>query len=193
MNLRHQRSDLRDSSLTNPCVCSVKKVDLNFTSSQPTFEADGRVRQMAKDLEDDSLIAKISGGDLIALEAKYHLECLTSYRNRHRSVKRAENRDTEEEDKKVNESRALRELLTHIETCVEEGESVFKLSELFALYQSRLHNLGIVKEVNRSRLKEAILKEFPEAVEQNLGRNVMFLFKASLLYMLHDMHKIHDL
>ena len=76
---------------------------------------------------------------------------------------------------------------------MEEGESVFKLSELFALYQSRLHNLGIVKEVNRSRLKEAILKEFPEAVEQDLRRNVMFLFKASLLYMLRAMHKIHDL
>ena len=64
------------------------------------------------------LIEKISGGDLITLEAEYHLECLASYRNRHRSVKRVENRDTEEVDKKVNELKALRELLTHIETYI---------------------------------------------------------------------------
>ena len=40
---------------------------------------------MAKDLRDASLLARIEGGDLIALEAKYHLSCLATFRNRHRS------------------------------------------------------------------------------------------------------------
>ena len=32
-------------------------------------------------------MARIEGGDLVALEAKYHLECLTALRNRQRSFK----------------------------------------------------------------------------------------------------------
>ena len=40
-----------------------------------TLEADSRVRSMATDLQDTALLAKIEGGDLIALDAKYHLAC----------------------------------------------------------------------------------------------------------------------
>ena len=43
-----------------------------------TFELDTRVRQCAYQLQDQRLLAKLSGGDLIAQEAKYHLQCLVS-------------------------------------------------------------------------------------------------------------------
>lgn len=33
-------------------------------------------RQMALDMQDSRQLAKISGGDLVAIEAKYHLLCL---------------------------------------------------------------------------------------------------------------------
>lgn len=42
-----------------------------------TLDADANIRRMATDLQDTALLAKISGGDLIAIEAKYHLTCLT--------------------------------------------------------------------------------------------------------------------
>ena len=45
-----------------------------------TLEADSRVRSMATDLQDTALLAKIEGGDLIALDEKYHLACLTQLR-----------------------------------------------------------------------------------------------------------------
>jgi len=38
-----------------------------------TLEANSSIRVNAKDLEDTSLLTKIEGGDLIALESKYHL------------------------------------------------------------------------------------------------------------------------
>ena len=40
---------------------------------------------MATDLQDTALVARIYGGDLFALEAKYYLTCLTEPRYRHRS------------------------------------------------------------------------------------------------------------
>ncbi len=54
-----------------------------------TLGADDNVRSMARDLQDSDLLTRIEGvGDLIALEAKYHLACLVGLRNRHRSLMR---------------------------------------------------------------------------------------------------------
>ena len=43
-----------------------------------TLEVDKSVRQMATEMQDVELMARMEGGDLVALEAKYHLECLTT-------------------------------------------------------------------------------------------------------------------
>ena len=48
------------------------------------LETDSSVCTIDKDLNDTSLLAKIEGGDLIALESKYHLSCLAKLRNHHR-------------------------------------------------------------------------------------------------------------
>lgn len=42
---------------------------------------DSNLRQMATDLQDTRLLARISGGDLVATETKYHLGCLVQYKN----------------------------------------------------------------------------------------------------------------
>ena len=42
-----------------------------------TIEADRNLHRIVTDLQDFELLAKISGGDLIAIEAKYHMKCLT--------------------------------------------------------------------------------------------------------------------
>ena len=52
-----------------------------------TLEADKTLRQMATDLQKTELMARIEGGDHVALEAKYHLECLTALHNYYRSFK----------------------------------------------------------------------------------------------------------
>ena len=68
------------------------------------------------------MLTKIEGGDLIALESKYHLSCLAKIRNRHRSYLREneENSSTVNEERKM-EARAFAELLSHIERLVQEG------------------------------------------------------------------------
>ena len=42
-----------------------------------TFHIDVRVRQCAVKLQDTALLAKLSAGDMIAQEAKYHTQCLS--------------------------------------------------------------------------------------------------------------------
>ena len=47
------------------------------------LEADESIRQMATELQETELMARMEGSDLIALEANHHLYCLTALRNRH--------------------------------------------------------------------------------------------------------------
>ncbi len=54
-----------------------------------TMGLDHELRKMATDLQDALLLARISGGDLVAIEGKYHYKCLSDYKNRHRSHMRA--------------------------------------------------------------------------------------------------------
>ena len=53
-----------------------------------TTDADSKVRKMAINLEDSALLAKIGGGDLMAIEEKYHRACLTKFRNNDRAQNR---------------------------------------------------------------------------------------------------------
>ena len=41
------------------------------------MKSDHNIRRMAIELQD----SRISGGDLIAVEAKYHFNCLSTYKN----------------------------------------------------------------------------------------------------------------
>jgi len=45
----------------------------DFTS----LAVDKKIRDMAKELEDFEMLSSISGGDLVAIEAQYHIGCLT--------------------------------------------------------------------------------------------------------------------
>ncbi|KAL9982064.1 hypothetical protein ACROYT_G010854 [Oculina patagonica] len=53
-----------------------------------TPDVDERVRECATLLSDSKLFAKLSSGDLTAIDAKYHSKCLTNLYNRTRSLKK---------------------------------------------------------------------------------------------------------
>ena len=127
-----------------------------------TFDADKNIRDIVSDLQDNQLLAQIGSGDLIAKEAKYHLKCLTSLRNRYRSHQRKFTQAREVINEKMNESRVFVELITFIEKSVNSGTLLFKLAELHSLYVDRLSDFGINKLVNKTRLKNNLLHHFPE-------------------------------
>ena len=163
------------------CVFCDEKVGVLHSFS--TMEADRNLRRIVTDLQDFELLAKISGGDLIAIEAKYHMNCLTNLRNMHRSFQRkmksAELLDAEEEER-LKEARAFVELVEYIEDSVENGTLFFPLPELHSLFENRLSDLGYPKSVNRFRLKNKILDHFQEAHEQDDGKQTVLIFRNAL-------------
>lgn len=171
------------------CDKSSEDDDLHEVS---TFDADKNIRTMITELNDTTLMTRIVGGDLMAIEAKYHLQCLVKLRNRYRSHGRKASQTPENTDEKMNESRAFVELTNYIEKALESGIFLFKLTEIHSLYINRLEELGIKKLVNKTRLKNHLLEHFSEAQEQHDGRNTVLIFKAGMKDMLKEALRKRD-
>jgi len=107
------------------------------------------------------------------------------FRNRHRSYMRESGCDVRQShEEKLMKARALAELFAYIESSVEEGIFFFKLSELRSLYENRLANFGIFREINRACFREQILSHFPEAQTQSDGKNVLLVFDQGMQQLL---------
>ena len=55
-----------------------------------TFERNQKVRDIATEMGNNQMLAKLSQGDMVAVDAKYHLRCLVDYKNKYRSFKSPE-------------------------------------------------------------------------------------------------------
>ena len=152
-----------------------------------TMNLDKALRRMATELQDTSLLARISGGDLVAIEAKYHYDCMSTYKNRHRSMQRKARSSASNNEEMMVEVRAFAELVSYIEGSVEDGSYLFKLTELHKLYESRLQDLGVVKSINKSRLKTRLLGHFlDQCQEQTDGKNTLLVFNEGLRKLLGE-------
>lgn len=125
-----------------------------------TMKLDHNIRRMAIELQDSSLLARISGGDLIAIEAKYHFSCLSTFKNRYRSAQRAQNSSTNSQEDELIQAQVFADLILYIEESIESGNFIFKLSELHSMYVSQLEEFGIKKFIHKTRLKLQILNHF---------------------------------
>ena len=64
---------------------------------------------------------------------------------------------------------------------------MFKLPEIHSLCTCRLKELGIQKQVNKTRLKEKLLEHFVEAqAEQFDGRNIALIIRQGMRNMMKD-------
>ena len=121
-----------------------------------TFEVDKRVRESATIVEYTLLLGKLSMGDMVALEAKYHTRCLLALYNRAGKLKAEASQN--EPQMYIEESR------------LEANTApVFKLADLVQLYTSRLEQLGVVSDVrvNSTRLKQRLLAQFVDMRAHN--------------------------
>ena len=149
-----------------------------------TMHLDKRLTECAQNLNDGRLLAKLSGGDAIAQELKYHVMCLADMYNRERtyfrSTKRQEQEQTLEEDA---HPLAFSELVIYIvetkSSC--EGPAVFRLADMVQLYSQRLEQLGVeAPYVNSTRLKEKLLAEIPELAAHKQGKHVLLAFQKDV-------------
>lgn len=187
-------------SFENICIFCEKSEDNGSLGSLHRFstvESDKNLRRIVSDLKDYELLTKISGiGDLVAIEAKYHMKCLTNVRNKHKIMMRKSKKIElveAEEAEKINEARAFLELTDYIESSVENGTHFFVVAELHTLYEGRLRDLGVEKSINRFRLKNELMTYFPESQEESDGRRTVLAFKEGLTNILNDAVKERDL
>ncbi len=176
-------TSVQASSETDHCFFCEKPGKFSESLHQvSTLGLDARVRQCALKLQDQSLLAKLSGGDLIALEAKYHIQCLVSLYNRARQSK--ESHQQEDNEGTSNRAIALAELVTYIEETRAENESVpvFKLKDLVAMYSSRVKQLGtsLNGRINSTHLKDRILAHFPDLQALKDGRDIILIFNEDI-------------
>ena len=185
----------RQAVKAESCVFCAKGCEEGDLHQVSTYDANSNIQTMITVLQETELLGRVDGGDLIAKETKYHLKCLTSLRNRYRSHVRKQSQDEEKAhtaEENMNTSRVFVELVSYIEKAVDSGTSFFKLSDIHSLYMNRLKDFGISKGFNKTRLKERVLKHFPESQEQYDGRNTIITFNKAVQSILREALKKRD-
>ncbi len=194
---QHQRKSKRQKTSCNPdqesCIfCSEVSGTLHNCA---TMRLDHDIRKMATELQDSLLLARISGGDLITIEAKYHLNCLSTFKNKYRSAQRSQNNLTiiNQEDELI-QAQVFADLISYIEESIEGGNFIFKLSELHSMYVSQLEELGIEKCIHKTRLKLQILDQFVGDCQEQLsdGKSIVLVFNQGMKQMLKEAVDSHD-
>ena len=186
-DVSHKRSRLRPSSTEAnaskaSCFFCGQSAGSDGLHEASTFQIDRRVMESAALLGDTFLLARLSMGDMVALEAKYHAKCLLALYNRARKVKTDAQQETDRECELS--GIVVAELVMYIEEARLETSTapVFKLADLAHLYMSRMEQLGVVSDtrVNTTHLKQRLLAHFPDMRAHTKGRDVFLVFDEDI-------------
>lgn len=152
-----------------------------------TFGVCAKIRKCAETLQDSEMLGKLSEGDLIAREAKYHARCLVNFYSRAARFRNANDIDDAEPtgSPSVASGIAFAGLVAHMEDIRRNRtvSAIFKLSDLVLLYTGHLEQLGFSHaRENSTRLKNRLLNHFPDLVEvpNGPGQTVNLIFDESL-------------
>ena len=175
------RSQYTADNFQPTCIlCDEHDSDKNLHHAR-TLGLDKRIRDAAILLSDDKLLARLSEGDLVAIEARYHKNCLTILGNRVRAIKSS--KPAADVEYEIIYGVVLAEIVSYIQECccVEETIPVFKLSALKTLFCKRLVEYGASEEykskIHSTRLKEKIIELLPELSEHKKGREILLTLK----------------
>ncbi len=159
-----------------------------------TMKVNMRINECARTLNDGKLLAKLSGGDVIAQELKYHPACLVAPYNKERDYLRVQEQERAQEDLNEAYPIAFSELVTHISEikAASDGTAppIFRLANLTMLYKQRLEQLGVESpQVHATQLKDQLLCHIPELQAHHQGRDVMLAFEKDVGSMLAQASK----
>ena len=159
--------------------------------SASTLDVDEKVRECAALLNERKLIAKLSVGDLIAIEAKYHVKCLVGLYNQARPFKQQPSKPADDTSVQLDEL-AFAELFAYIDECLEiEEPAVLTLSDLVRFYTSKVQELGAeCGKVNATRLKERVQAAFPDLTAHAEGREIQLVPQHEIGGMLSKVKKM---
>ena len=161
-----------------------------------TSNLNEHIKNCVLELNDSLLLAKISSaGDVMALEVKYHGNCLTNLYNRVRAARRTKER-VGRSVFELNESLAYAELVSYINESNRNSDisPVFKLSELTKLYSDRLCVLKVKETgsfVHSRRLQDRLLASIPDLYATKVGKHNFLAFRAEMGTSLIDACKLN--
>lgn len=186
---KRRSTERNKKSETSKAMCIFCEVSSEPLHEFTTFNASKSISQMATAMGDKNLLVKLSGGDLVAIEAKYHFNCLSDYRNRYRAHLRAGASSSNSPclaDSRA-KAQAFAEMAADIESMIEEGNQIFKLTDLHAIYEDRLRKLGLDTSINKTRLKNNIIDHFLDSgiQEQTDGTNTLLVFPKGISIIIH--------
>ena len=147
-----------------------------------TMEFDRRIRPTATTLRDEKLLARLSQGDMVAIEARHHNTCLTKLYNRLRDMK--SNESPKDKEYSLVYGIALSEVINYIRFSKKQPDTspVFKLIDLKKLLISNMKRYGITPDdIHRTRLKEQLLNHIPDLQEYKKGRICCLTFEKKLV------------
>lgn len=190
----------RRSQLILECFLCEKQDSLTNLREAMTMKLNQRLNECAQTLGDSRLLSKLSGGDVVAQELKYHPVCLVALYNRERAYRNSQEAldNAEGSDKQKLYPVVFSELVTYVsEMRNASGEGgapvILKLADLVSLYNQRLEQLGVKSpDVNRTRLKEQLLLRIPELEAHRKGRDVIFAFRSDVGEILADASKYSE-
>ena len=176
-------------------LCEEEDVISNLRRAM-TMQLNERLNQCARTLNNGKLLAKLSAGDVVAQELKYHPRCLTDLYNSERAHRNAIKQEENCSGKEVYPV-AFSELVIYIMdskvTGTETAPVIFRLADLASLYKRRLQQLGVESpEVNSTRLKEQLLSRIPELEAHKEGRDVLLAFRKDVSTILSDASKYSE-
>lgn len=185
---QRRKSNRHVPELPTASCCIFCTASTGTLISYATKCAEKSLREMATSMEDTEILARISSGDLVALEAKYHFTCLTTYRNKYRSYCRQKNHDNIL-DANMAKARAFVEIVAKIESDIDDGTHTFQLNELHMAYTNRLQELGVTTEINKTSFKNKLLTHFQDFGLQDVfrqGKPTVLIFPEGIKELLGD-------
>ncbi|KAK6167165.1 hypothetical protein SNE40_021260 [Patella caerulea] len=180
---------------TQECfLCETEGGKLRQTA---TMQVNKRIHECAKTLCDRKLLAKLSAGDVIAQEVKYHPGCLVPLYNRERAYIKVRKQEKTQEHCKEAYPIAFSELVTYICEMKNSSDSrepsIFKLADLTKLYKQRLEQLGVnPPDVHPTRLKDRLLFHIPKLQAYCQGRDVLLAFETDIASVLSEASRYGD-
>lgn len=179
------RTKMRRTSMEmEQCFLCEKKEPTSELRQAMTMQLNERLNECARNLNDGRILALLSGGDVVALELKYHCSCLTALYNRERAHIAQKNKETlKSSQEKDFIPLVFSELLTYVieKRYSTDEPATFRLAELVSLYKERLEQFGTdIPDVNSTRLKERLLSEIPGLVAYKKGRDVLLAFDKDI-------------
>ena len=190
--IKARRSSVPNIKSNNQCFfCDLddKTEKLHLASS---LIVDKKVKQCATIINDSALISKLALiGDLVASDAKYHLNCLVKLYNQARSMTSSSQISFNPIDA---DELAFAELVAFIDESLQMEElALLKLSDLVKFYCTKLkEHESESSKVNSTRLKSRILEAFPDLTAHNQGRDVLFVLSHEIGSALLDATKNRD-